>query len=178
VPYVNQPEQIIPGRPLFFTTAFQRGGYAYGLLAESQTGRPTKLEGNPQHPASLGSTDAPGQGSLLTLYDPDRSQAVRSMGNYTTWEEFLGHVDASMPAWRANGGAGLRVLLEPVTSPTLASQIPLFLKTFPNARLCQYDPVGRDGARDGARLAFGADVRPIYHFDRAARIVSLDCNFL
>src|SRR5205823_8747124 len=141
VPYVNQPEQIIPGRPLFFTTAFQRGGYAYGLLAESQTGRPTKLEGNPQHPASLGSTDAYGQGSLLTLYDPDRSQAVRHMGNYTTWEVFLGHLDQRIPVWKGDGGAGLRLVVEPVTSPSLAGQLAKFLKTYPNARLCQYDPL-------------------------------------
>src|SRR5687767_7144535 len=81
VPYVQQPEQITPGIPLYYATAMTRGGYALGLLAESHMGRPTKLEGNPQHPASLGATDAYAQASILSLYDPDRSQTVMRRGS-------------------------------------------------------------------------------------------------
>src|SRR5690606_19770722 len=76
VPYVNAPETVTPGKPVFYATAMQLGGYAVGLLAQTQMGRPTKIEGNPDHPASLGATDAFAQASILTLYDPDRAQEV------------------------------------------------------------------------------------------------------
>ena len=78
VPYVRQPEEVIPGKPLFFATAMSLGGISTGLLAESHTGRPTKLEGNPEHPSSLGATDLLAQASILTMYDPDRSWTTRT----------------------------------------------------------------------------------------------------
>src|SRR5688572_28917427 len=89
VPYVNQPEQVVPGRPLYFATVQTRNGYARGVLVESHEGRPTKIEGNPQHPASLGSSDVHMQASLLDLYDPDRSQTVTRAGREATWSDFI-----------------------------------------------------------------------------------------
>src|SRR4249920_2550920 len=85
VPYVRQPEEIIPGRPLFFATAMTHGGYAMPLLAENHMGRPTKLEGNPEHPASLGATNIFGQAEVLSLYDPDRSRTILHLGEVKTW---------------------------------------------------------------------------------------------
>lgn len=178
VPYVNQPEEIVPGKPLFFATAFARNGYAMGVVAESQMGRPVKIEGNTQHPASLGATDAFAQASVLGLYDPDRSQAVRYLSDPTTWSVFLGEMTNRLDAQRRTGGAGLRVLTETITSPTLAAQCRRLLARYPGAKLCQYDPVGQANVREGARLAFGDEVHPVYHFDRAERVMSLDANFL
>src|SRR5207244_9295875 len=109
VPYVDQPEDLIPGKPFYYATAFPRGGYALGVLAESHMGRPTKLEGNPDHPASLGATDAFTQASLLGLYDPDRSQAVRNMGDPTTWDMFLGWMTDQLDGLVKTKGAGLRL---------------------------------------------------------------------
>lgn len=80
VPYVRQPEEVIPGKPLFYATAMTLGGVALGLLAKSNEGRPTKIEGNPDHPGSLGATDVLGQAALLQMYDPDRSQSVAFRG--------------------------------------------------------------------------------------------------
>ena len=88
VPYVEAPEQIVPGKPLFFSTAISMNGFACGVLVESQMGRPTKLEGNPDHPASLGATDAFAQAAVLSFYDPDRSQVVTHEGRVETWEKF------------------------------------------------------------------------------------------
>jgi MoCo/4Fe-4S cofactor protein with predicted Tat translocation signal len=178
VPYVEQPEAIVPGKPLFFATAFPRNGYAMGVVAESQMGRPVKIEGNEKHPASKGATDAFAQASILGLYDPDRSQAVRYLSDPTTWDVFLGTMTTRLEAMRRNGGAGLRVLTETITSPTLVRQLRRLLARSPGAKLCQHDPVGQANVREGARLAFGEEVNPVYHFDRADRVLSLDADFL
>src|SRR5215468_10138287 len=89
VPYVRQPVELIPGRPLFYATAMPLGGYATGLLVESHEGRPTKAEGNPDHPASLGACDPYSQAAILGLYDPDRSQALSFQGEIRSWGGFL-----------------------------------------------------------------------------------------
>ena len=178
VPYVRQPEEMIPGKPLFYATAMSVAGIATGLLVESHLGRPTKIEGNPEHPASLGATDATMQASVLTLYDPDRSQTVTRNGYISGWGTFIAALTAARDAAKPKKGAGLRILTGTVTSPTLASQIQDFLTEFPEAKWHQYDPCGRHSARAGAMLAFARPLDTIYRFDRADVIVSLDSDFL
>ncbi len=163
VPYVKAPEGLIPGKPQFYATAVLLGGIAQGVLVESHMGRPTKIEGNPQHPASLGATDAFTQAAVLTLYDPDRAQVVTNAGRISTWDAFLAAVKTARDAQRLSQGAGLRVLTETVTSPTLASQLQALLVEFPAARWHQYEPAGREAVLDGARLAFGENVDTQYH---------------
>ena len=126
VPYVRQPEDFVPGRPLFFATCTMLGGYATGLLVESHLGRPTKIEGNPEHPASLGATDAFAQASILTLYDPDRSQTIMRGGRISTWGEFLTSALGRAARSSRRRGQGLAILTETITSPTLANQIEHF----------------------------------------------------
>ena len=123
----------MPGKPLFFASAHVLGGFAQGTLVESSMGRPTKIEGNPSHPDSLGATDAFGQASVLTLYDPGRSQTVTLHGQISTWIEFLRNLHQAM-ASLAPGGAGLRILGESATSPTLAGQMRQIVQTYPAAR--------------------------------------------
>jgi molybdopterin-containing oxidoreductase family iron-sulfur binding subunit len=178
VPYVRAPEEIIPGRPLFFATAMPLAASATGVLVESHMGRPIKIEGNPNHPASLGATDTFAQASILSLYDPDRSQVVSNAGRISTWSSFLNVVALEMEREKATGGAGLRLLTESVTSPTLARQIQELLAQFPEARWHQYEPVGRENSRAGARLAFGEDVNAGYNLEAADVILSLDSDFL
>ncbi|MCS6926552.1 MAG: 4Fe-4S dicluster domain-containing protein, partial [Candidatus Binatia bacterium] len=167
-----------PGKPLFFATAVVRSGLALGVLVESHLGRPTKVEGNPQHPASLGATDVFAQASVLTLYDPDRSQVVTHLGQISTWNAFLSAVQTRLALQRITKGAGLRILTETVTSPTLAAQLQALRTEFPAAKWHQYDPVGRDYVRAGALRAFGEYVDTQYHFQRAEVILSLDADFL
>src|SRR5271170_1852231 len=177
VPYVRPPEEIIPGKPLFYATSMPLAGVASGLLVESHMGRPTKVEGNPDHPGSLGGTDVFAQASVLTLYDPDRSQTVILEGRISSWGAFvtaMGNARSRL----APKGAGLRILTETVTSPTLAAQIRGLLTQFPEAKWHQYEPCGRDNEREGARLAFGKPVNTVYRFDKADVIVSLDSDFL
>ena len=178
VPYVRPPEEMIPGKPLFFATAMPLGGFARGVLVESHTGRPTKVEGNPEHPTSLGATDCFAQASVLTLYDPDRSQVVRNAGQISTWENFLAAVRTELESQRLKNGSGIRVLTETVASPTLAHQLQELLTEFPSAKWHQYEPAGRDNVRAGARLAFGEPVETHYRFDKADVILALDADFL
>ncbi len=178
VPYVTQPEEIVPGKPLFFATAFTLAGFATGLLVETHEGRPTKIEGNPNHPASLGATSALAQASILTLYDPERSQSIINAGMVSTWNSFFSELNDEMEEQRLSGGAGLRILTETVTSPTLAEQMHSLLANFPKAKWHQFEPVGRDYVREGSRLAFGEIVETHYRFDRADVILSIDCDFL
>ena len=98
VPYVRAPEEIVPGNPLLYATAMTLGSAATPLLVESNTGRPTKVEGNPEHPASLGATDIYSQASVLTLYDPDRSQTLLYLGEVRPWGAFLGGLRGAIVA--------------------------------------------------------------------------------
>ena len=176
IPYVQQPEEVLPGRPLFFATAFPLAGYATGLLVESNTGRPTKIEGNPDHPSSLGATDAYAQASVLGLYDPDRSQTITEFGKIRTWTALAEAVGAKMMSLRGLQGDGLRILTGAVTSPTLADQLMSLLAALPKARWHQWEAAGRDRARAGARLAFGRDVGLRYDFSKADVVVTLDAD--
>jgi MoCo/4Fe-4S cofactor protein with predicted Tat translocation signal len=178
MPYVRAPEEVIPGRPLYYATAVPHSGFAMGVLAESHMGRPTKIEGNPQHPASLGATDAFAQASILSLYDPDRSQAVTYAGRINSWGTFLGAITRALDEQRRQEGRGLRVLTETVVSPTLAHQLQELLGRFPAAKWHQYEPVNQGNVWEGTRLAFGTSVEPYYRFDEAEVILCLDADFL
>ena len=177
VPYVHPPEEIVAGRPLFYASSMPHAGAATGVLVESHMGRPTKIEGNPEHPGSLGGTDVFMQASILDLYDPDRSQTVIHEGRVSTWSDFAAAMGNARTRL-APKGAGLRILTETVISPTLGAQIQKLLSQFPEAKWHQYEPCNGDGAREGARLAFGKPVNSVYHFDRADVILSLDADFL
>jgi MoCo/4Fe-4S cofactor protein with predicted Tat translocation signal len=178
VPYVRQPEEMIPGRPMFYATACTLGGYASPLLVESHLGRPTKVEGNDQHPASLGGTDIFAQASILGLYDPDRSQTVVSMGDLRSWQAFLGAIRGPLNIQKGLQGAGIRILTPTISSPTLADQLRGFLKIYPQAKWHVYEPVNRDNVLEGAKLAFGLPVETRYDLSKADVIVSLDADFL
>lgn len=178
VPYVNQPEGLVPGKPLYYATAFQQAGFAQGILVESHLGRPTKIEGNPNHPASLGGCDRFALASILNLYDPDRSQVVIHRGSIASWIGFVGAVSGELAAAKERQGAGLRILTGVVTSPTLAAQIKSLLSALPLARWHQFDASASGAALAGSRQVFGRPVNTIYHFERASRIVSLDADFL
>ncbi|HXE66508.1 MAG TPA: TAT-variant-translocated molybdopterin oxidoreductase [Rhodanobacteraceae bacterium] len=168
VPYVHKPSDQVDGLPRYFATTLTRHGYALGVLVRDNMGRPTKVEGNPQHPASLGSTDIFAQAAILQLWDPDRSQSVMHGNSVATWDDFMAALAERVAHFNANGGEGLRVLLAPTTSPTLIAQLATFENRFANARWHVDDPGGATARREFAR----------HHFDRAKVIVSLDSDFL
>jgi MoCo/4Fe-4S cofactor protein with predicted Tat translocation signal len=176
LPYVRQPENVVPGKPLFYATAMTLGGRATGLLVESHEGRPTKIEGNPSHPASLGATDVFGQAALLDLYDPDRMRTLTHMGEIFPWSAFIGAMRTASTLHQTTKGAGLRILTETISSPTLAAQIEEILARFPAAMWHQWDPASEMNEAAGLRMAAGSDVSVHYNVERAAVIVSLDSD--
>ena len=196
VPYVNQPESIVPGIASYYATAMPFSGYALGLLAKSSDGRPTKLEGNPDHPTAggtspvdpgngkstfkkRGSTDVFAQAALLTMYDPERSQTIRRSGASSNWDTFVGEITQQIQNSRRTArGADFALLTESITSPTQLGLINDLRDLLPELRWVSYEPVNRDNVTAGTRLAFGRDLHPVYHFDRADVIVSLDCDFM
>jgi len=177
VPFVTPPEEMIPGIPMQYATAMNLSGYSVGLVARSNEGRPTHLDGNPNHPSSLGGTDVYTQASILNLYDPDRSTAVTKNGLINTWDEATRILGETVESLRANQGRGLRILTGTVTSPTLAGQLSALTAEMPSAKWHQYDPAGNDSAREGSMLAFGDYVETVYRYDLADVVVTLDADF-
>jgi molybdopterin-containing oxidoreductase family iron-sulfur binding subunit len=178
VPYVEQPESLVPGKPMFFASSMPLDGYARPLLVESHMGRPTKVEGNPDHPASGGATDLFAQASVLNLYDPERSQVVMHNGRISTWSIFVEEFRNTVQALSALGEAKIRILTRTVTSPSQAALIQEILEAHSGARWHQYSPVTRDTERQGMEAAFGRPLSVRYDLSQADVILSLDADFL
>jgi MoCo/4Fe-4S cofactor protein with predicted Tat translocation signal len=175
-PYVKAPEDLILGKPNYFATVFPFSTGALPLLVKSDAYRPIKVDGNPEHPMSMGGSDPLSQASLLGLYDPDRSQHVLYRGETASFGDF----QAALVRDLANlpGGQGLYILSSTITSPTLAGQWKDAQKRLPQAKLIQYDPVNRDSARRASKAAFGDFYDAQYMLDQADVILSLDADFL
>jgi molybdopterin-containing oxidoreductase family iron-sulfur binding subunit len=177
-PYVKEPEDLVLGRPVYFATAMPFNTGAVPLLVKSDAYRPIKLDGNPDHPFNRGSSDPLTQGSLLDLYDPDRSQKVVYRGEVRQFAAFLAAFRAMLADKKANGGAGLYILSDTVTSPTLAAQWKAAQQSYPNAKWLQWDPINRDSAYSASKTAFGDYYDAQYRLKNADVIVSLDADFL
>jgi MoCo/4Fe-4S cofactor protein with predicted Tat translocation signal len=177
-PYVKEPEDLVLGRPVYFATAMPFNTGAVPLLVKTDAYRPIKVDGNPEHPVNRGSSDPLSQGSLLDLYDPDRSQRVINRGEVREFAAFLAVFRAMLSDKKASGGAGLYILSDTVTSPSLAAQWKAAQQSFPNAKWVQWDPVNRDSAYSASKTAFGDYYDAQYRLQGADVIVSLDADFL
>ena len=177
VTYVVQPEKIIPGEAQWYATAIAFAGDAQPVLGRTHVGRPTKLEGNPDHPASLGAATAFTQAAILQLYDPDRSQAPRFQGRETTWEAFATVAAEQAERFDQRGGRGLHVLLGATSSPTLQRQLDELMRRWPEARLYRFEPWEGEELAASER-AFGRQLETRQHFHRAEWVVSFDDDWL
>ncbi|WP_459869987.1 TAT-variant-translocated molybdopterin oxidoreductase [Halomonas shantousis] len=178
VPYVNMPEGEVPGQPRYYATSYLIGGYAQGLLAQSHQGRPVKMEGNPEHPATLGACDAFSQASVLSLYDPDRAGAVMHRGDVAGYGGFLMALQDKRRDWDASQGRGLHILTGSFTSPSQHAYLQTLLERWPQARWHVHEPIDRSAVYTGSRLLFGRPLEPVYHFSQARIVVSLDADFM
>ena len=172
VPYVKAPEELVPGKALYYASAVTLAGYATGVLVEQREGRPIFIQGNPEHPASLGALDSISQAELLNFYDPDRANNVLNFANpgtYTqgdvsTWEQFLQAVGKALEAEAKTGGEGVRILTGSITSPTTVGQLNAFRAKYPKSVWHAYEPAGRANVYEGAKLAFGKPLETTYDF--------------
>ena len=178
VPYVKQPEEVIPGIPNFYATTMSIGEEVIGLLVESHEGKPTKIEGNKLHPSSLGKAGSFHQAAILSLYDPDRSHGIYQGNETKKWEDFIDFWRVNMAELHSKQGSGIAVVCESFASPSLAHMRNKFLETFPKSRWITYDPISNENIYQGISAATGMNYRPSYYFDQAQVILSLDSDFL
>jgi MoCo/4Fe-4S cofactor protein with predicted Tat translocation signal len=178
VPYLEQPELLVSGRPLFFATAMPFNGSATGILVESNEGRPTKIEGNPSHPLSLGATSIFEQAAILSLYDSDRSKTLVRDQRIETWETFISDWLKEQTEQLKGGGSSLRFLLDTVVSPTVVGQIDQLRKRFPRAKWHQWDPISRASIVEAYRPIFGQAAEPELDLSQADVVVAFDSDFL
>ncbi|MSR31037.1 MAG: 4Fe-4S dicluster domain-containing protein [Gemmataceae bacterium] len=177
VPNISDPEGVVPGKPLFYATAMPHAGYGMGLLAESNQGRPTKVEGNPEQSASQGATDVFAQASVLGLYDPDREAGLTYLGQPRVWDDAVAALRAELT--KSGKGKGVYLLTETITSPTLLNQLENeFLNDYPEVQWVQHEPAASDTPIAGAKAAFGVACQPVYAMAQADVIFSLDADFL
>jgi MoCo/4Fe-4S cofactor protein with predicted Tat translocation signal len=174
MPYVRRPEEIIPGKPILYATTFPHRGYGKGVLVRTEMGRPTKIEGNPDHPASLGATDIFMQASILGLYDPDRSQTIRQGNDISTWDAFTQFAETRVKEHEGDQGAGLFLLTGKTTSPSFTDQLQRLQKRFPKLSWCPYEAA----APIRAQSVSGKKAEPAYDLRQADVILSLDADFL
>ncbi|MFO0588502.1 MAG: 4Fe-4S dicluster domain-containing protein [Polyangiaceae bacterium] len=175
VPYVRRPEDAVPGVAREYATSMVHRGVATGLLVRSETGRPIKVEGNPDHPSSLGACDAFAQASVWSLYDPERARVSTRLGRIVPLDTVLSDVRRLLGEVP---GEGIRVLSETVTSPSLGAEIQAFLNEHPGARWTRFEPVGEHHARAGAMLSFGAPLVARYDLRAADVVVSIESDLL
>ncbi len=178
LPYAHAPESVIPGKPQFYATAVPWNGTTVGLVIESHGGRPTKIEGNPQHSESGGGTNAFLQAMVLGLYDPERSQSPSMKGAPKSWDDAIGALTDRTDKLKAQGGKGLAILAEPTRSPTRARLFGELKAAFPQARIVEWEPYFDDGSYEGTKLLTGAPADVVYDLDQAGAILSLDSDFL
>jgi len=170
----TEADNYLPGEPFHFATVMSIGGHVTGLLVETHDGRPTKIEGNPDHPHSLGAATAIQQALVLGMYDPDRSAKVLQGGKESTWPA----LESAVQKLSLGDGSGLRFLSGFVSSPTLDSQRTAILKKFPKAKWVEYEALSRDNELAGANMAFGQPLYAHPKWDKAKVVVSLDHDFL
>lgn len=178
LPFGKSVEGVIPGLPQYYATAMPLRKSAIPLLAETHQGRPTKLEGNPTYAPHGGRASILAQASVLDLYDPDRAKNHTSGGAVLSGDAINALLADIGKTYAAGQGAGLAFLAEESSSPTRARLLRTLKQKFPRAIWAEYEPVADEPPMAAARASFGADVKPIYRFANAKRILSIDCDFL
>ncbi len=178
VPYVEAPENIVPGVPKYYATTMPAGTSAYGLVVESHEGRPTKAEGNELHPSTMGSSSPRVQSAMLDLYDPDRSRHVARKGEPSSWGEFAKAWVEIGKQHDADGGASLAVISEPYASPTMHRLVTAFRAKYPQARWIAWEPAGDENVTAGLQQATGRPLLPKYELDKARVILAIDADLL
>ena len=178
LPYVDQPENETIGVPRTYATAVTFDGYAQPVIATTWSGRPTKLDGNPDHPVTQGRSDAFMQAAVLGLYDPDRAQAPTRRGEPVTWQDVTAAIGLLRSNWSKDQGEGLRFLTCPTSSPTLLRQLDALTKQFPKMRIHLHAAAGETARRELMAAVYGQPLDLHYALEDCDIVVSFDDDFL
>ncbi|MCC7102580.1 MAG: TAT-variant-translocated molybdopterin oxidoreductase [Fimbriimonadaceae bacterium] len=178
VPYVNRPEEMVSGEKLYFATGYTLQGITDGIIVESNYGRPTKIEGNPKHPFSGGSSTSLMQASILDLYDPDRSKTPAKDNVPNDWVAFLGEARAWVADAAKKGGQGLAVLVPTVGSPSVMAELETIKRKYPNMVIASWEPAHRDRVYKGAAQSFGKPLETVYNLAQAKVVLSIASDFM
>jgi MoCo/4Fe-4S cofactor protein with predicted Tat translocation signal len=178
LPYVDQPESETIGIPKIYATAVTFDGYAQPVIATTWSGRPTKLDGNPDHPVTKGRSDVFMQAAVLGLYDPDRAQAPTHRGEPATWKDAIAAIGILRSNWSRDQGEGLRLLTGPISSPTLLRQLDALSKQFPKMKIHLHAAAGETARRELTSAVYGEPLDLHYVLDDCDVVVSFDDDFL
>jgi molybdopterin-containing oxidoreductase family iron-sulfur binding subunit len=178
LPYTKQPPEVTPGNPRHYATCSTLDGRATGVLVTSNEGRPTHVQGSPEHPSSAGAVGILEQASLLSLYDPQRLKVVLYRNDPRSWRDFLGAMAVKARVLRERKGEGLRFLMEPTSSPLVGRLRQRLIETYPRARFSAWSAIPLQQIHDGAQLAFGAAYETRIDLSKASVIASLDADLL
>lgn len=178
LPYAVRPEEIIEGKPLFYATSLLAGSTVLGVLVESHEGRPTKIEGNPQHPMSFGATNTWAQAQILDLYDPDRSRHVLNANSASTFAALKLALKAQFEADKKTGGKGVALVIDATPSPTYLSLVKQFAAAFPQAKIYQDDAILQVNRRASLKNLGHGSALLNYHADKADVVLALDSDFI
>ena len=178
IPYVDQPENQSVGLPRYYATSVTFDGFAQPVIATTYSGRPTKLDGNPDHPVTKGRSDIFMQASILGLYDPDRAQAPTRRGEPATWKDVAAAISTLRRNWESDQGQGLRLLMGLTSSPTLLRQLDALGKQFPKMKIHAHDAAGEAARRNLTSAAYGQPLDLYYVLDDCDVVVSFDDDFL
>jgi Fe-S-cluster-containing dehydrogenase component len=178
LPFSQRPEDLVPGRPLFYASAVAELGSVVGLMVESQDGRPTKIEGNPRHSGSQGAASVLAQASVLDLYDPDRTRIPLEGDDPRDWQAALDAVTKLVEGFAATQGKGLALVLRHVVSPTQLRQLAQLRQRMPEARLFVDDPMAPSHSLAAAELVGGPGACTFYTLADARVVAAFDSDFL
>ena len=178
LPYSKQPENVIPGVPVYYTSSMPSARDNVPVIVETHTGRPTKIEGNPSFEPYGGATTVYTQASILDLYDPDRATKSKASGATLSPAAVRDRLDALRQTHGANQGAGLVFLAEPSTSPSRAKLVKQIKQAFPKAIWAENTAIDQSTSEQAAQAVFGQSLRSLPEFTKAKRVLALDAEFL
>ena len=177
-PYAQQPEHVVPGKAAYYATTYVAGKEVVGLIAESHEGRPTKIEGNPDHPESMGGSSRFQQASVLDLYDPDRLKTVETDGHAVEVSEFDAFVSNLRTQLKSTKGAETAIVLPDLVSPTAYRLLKKLTVQFPKLGLHRYEPINTDNESEALKRLLGKSVSAQVDYKKADRVISFDADFL
>lgn len=173
IPYLNQPEEIVPGVPNYYASTYSQGGDYCSVLVKTREGRPIFIEGNNLSSLTKGKVNARVSASVLNLYDEERAKEPTKKGEPIEWKKADEEIRQALQ--RASGT--VYIVSNTIISPSTKRVIKDFAEKY-NVKHVTYDPVSAYGMLEANRRNYGKAVIPHYDFSKAEVIVGVNADFL